>query len=228
MALIKTNRNADAVKDGGGNSKYINKPGFYDLTILAAIANQGNGEALTIDFYVDYQDQPQPLYGNLRVFNKDGSENKIGMATFNKLLVILDEDEAADPEEATLPIGKDGADKDVAIIPNITDVDVCMQIVIEYSVWDGSIQEKKIIRNFYRAGDHATASEIVNEAEPGVQYQKDVEYLENSENKGYIYKDNLTKEQVEQWIKDGRPKGTVGGSTTVKKPSFAKKRFGAK
>ena len=228
MSLFKTKRDAESVKEStGGNSKYINKPGIYDVNVIAAFVNEGKNGALTVDFFIEKDEQQQPLYGNLRITNNDGSENSIGASTFNKLLVILDEDEAADPDEATLPIGKEGADKDVAIIPNLTDFDIKVWVAVEYSVYNGSIKEKKIIRNFYRAKDGASAEEIVNEAEPA-QYAKDLEYLETSENKGYIYKDDLTADQVQEWIKGGRKDGTIGGSTSAKKPSFAKKRFSVK
>jgi len=229
MAIFKTKRDKESVAERtGGNSKYITQPGIFDVNVIAAFVNEGKGGSLSVDFFIDKDEQPQPLYGNLRITNNSGDENKIGAATFNKLLVILDEDEAADPEEATLPMGKDGADKDVAVIPNLTDFDIKVWVAIEYSVYNGSIKEKKVIRNFYRADDGASAEEIVNEAEPGVQYAKDLEYLETSENKGVIYKDDLTKETIDKWIKGGRKEGTIGGSTSVKKPSFAKKRFSSK
>jgi len=230
MSLVKTKRDAESVKDQAGNSKYLTKPGFYDVEVLAAIASAGNEDSLSVDFFIDHDGQQQPLYGNLRILNNNGEENKIGMSTFNKLLVIQDLEEAEDPEEATLPIGKGGADKDVAIIPNLTEFPVTIQLTVEYSTYNGDIKEKKIIRNFFRASDHATAAEIVNEVEsPGEQYTKDVAYFESSDSKGYIYKNDLTPAIVEEWIKGGRKKGTAPGGTTtaVKKPSFAKKkRFG--
>jgi len=228
MALFSTKRDAAAVAEtSGGNSKYINKPGIYDVEVLAAFVSQKAGsESLVVDFFIEKDEQQQPLYGNLRITNNDGKENKIGAATFNKLLVILDEDEAADPEEATLPIGKDGADKDVAVITNLTDFSIKVWVAIEYGKYNGNITEKKIIRNFYRAADGASAEEIVNEAEPGKQYTKDLEYLENSDSKGYVYKDGVTAEEVQQWIADGRPKGSAGSTATASKPNFTKRRFG--
>lgn len=231
MALFQTKRSAEEVKETSGNSKYISKPGIYDVNVLAAFVSQSTGSnSIVVDFFLDNDGQEQVLYGNLRLTNKDGSENKIGARTFNKLLVILDQDEAEDPEEAVLPIGKNGEEKTVDIIPNLTEFPVKMWVAIEYSKYNGNIQEKKVIRNFYRAEDGASAEEIVNEAEPGAQYAKDLEYLETSDSKGYIYKDDLTKEDIDKWISDGRPKGGSGGnsSTATKKPSFGKKRFGAK
>lgn len=231
MALVRTNKSAEAVKDNrGGNSKYLNKPGFYDVEVLAAIASPGNGESLVVDFFVDNEGQQQPIYGNLHILNNDGNENVIGMGTFNKLLVIQDLDEAEDPEEAVLPIGKGGDDKDVAIVPNLTEFEVCIQLNVEYSVYNNSIQEKKVIRNFFRAGDHATAAEIINESEtPGAQYAKDVEYFEGSTTKGYIYRNDLTKADVDAWVNAKRPKNTATGASAggaTKKASFGKKRFG--
>ena len=228
MALFVTQRDAESVRESTGNSKYISTPGIYDVTLLAAFLSPGNEQALTIDLFVDYSDQPQPLYGNMRVTNRDGSANKIGSETFNKLLVILDQDQADDPEETALPIGKAGADKDVSIIPNLTDVSIKVWIAVEYGKYNGSYTEKKIIRTFFRAEDGATAEEIVNGTEPK-QYEKDLAYLESSENGGYIYKDGVTAKEIEEWIAAKRPKNTAGASnsaTSVKKPSFTKRRFG--
>ncbi len=95
---------------------------------------------------------------------------------------------------------------------------------MEYSVWNSNIQEKKVIKGFFRVEDNASAEEIVNETEAGVQYEKESKYFEN-----VTYKDGLDADAIAAWVAQGRPKGTAGaggasGGTAAKKPSFGKKK----
>jgi hypothetical protein len=221
MGFFKANKSADAVKEDVGGGKYISKSGIYDVNIIAPFVVTGSGEVMGVDFFIEYNGQKQPLYGNLKLTNKDGSEN-FGAKIFNKLMIIAGLDEVADPIEAELPMGKKGAMKDAAILEDLTDLDVKVRVQMEYSVYNGDIKEKTVIKSFYRAEDGASAEEIVNESEPGVQLAKDMDYAEN-----ITFKDGLTPETVNEWIAAKRPKGTAGGATSTKKPSFGqKKKFG--
>jgi hypothetical protein len=133
------------------------------------------------------------------------------------------------PIEAELPIGKDGTSKDAAVLEDLADLEYLIRVQMEYSVHEGSIQEKKVVKGFYRAEDKASAEEIVNESEPGKQYDKDEKYFDS-----VTYKDGLDEAAIEKWIAAGRPKGTGGGaskgtSEKAEKPSFGTKRkFGSK
>ena len=223
MSFFKKSVKAEDLKEGG-NSNYINQSGLYDVNIIVPFLG-GTSKSPVVELFIEYNDQKQPLYGNMRITNNDGSEN-FGAKVFNKLLVIADVEEVADPIDATLPIGKDGADKDVAVFEDLSDINVKVHVQMEYSVYNGSIQEKKIIKNFYRE-DGASAEEIVNETEVGVSLAKSEKYFNN-----VTYKDGLTAEQVTEWISAGRPKDTAGSSPASagasKKPSFSKKKFGSK
>ena len=226
MSFFKPKTNVEDLSEGGTGGKYISKSGFYPVTINAAFVDVNAKGARTINFFVNYNDQDQVIYGNLRLDNNDGSENKIGMETFSKLCIVTGIEEIEDPEEAALPIGKKGADKDVDVLSEFEGQEVIMQIQMEYGAYNGNITEKTNIRSFYRAGDNASAKEILEESETvGEDYEKAQPYAENVK-----YNDGITSEQVEQWIKDKRPKGTAGGSTTTTKaPSFGKKKtFGKK
>lgn len=229
MSFFKTSTKKEDIKQGG-NSNYISKSGCYPVTIIAPFANQSPNGAMSVDLYLEHAEQKQVLYGNMRITNNDGGTNKIGAKVFNQLAIIAGVEEVSEPVEAELPIGKDGKMEDVAVLEDLADINVLMQVQMEYTVYNGNIQEKKNIRGFYRAEDKASAEEIVNETEAGVQFAKDEKYFEN-----VTYKDGLDEEAVQQWIKDGRPKGTApaGGSsagtssTAKKKPSFGtKKTFG--
>lgn len=232
MSFFKASTKAEDVKQGGSN--HINKSGVYPVTILAPVVNVSSGGSTSVDLYVEHQGQKQIVYGNLRVTNNDGSPNKIGAKVFNQLMIVADVDEVGDPIEAELPIGKKESLKPVAILEDLCDTECLMRVQMEYSAWKGNIQEKKVIKAFFRAEDKATAEEIVNGGEVGAGFERESKYVDN-----VTYKDSLTPEMVAKWISTGRPEGTGGsggngkaGSTDKKDPpSFGQKKkrsFGAK
>lgn len=220
MSFFKTSKKQEDVKAEGG-SKYITKSGCYPVNIIAPFVSTSKGGSISIDLFLEHETQKQVLYGNMRITNNDGTPNKIGSKIFNQLTVIADVEEVDDPIDAELPIGKDEEMKDVAVLENLADLDVLIRVQMEYSVYNGNIQEKKIIKGFYRAEDKASAEEIVNNANYGTQYEKDTKYFDN-----VTYKDGLTEETVQEWIKNNRPKGTAGNasSSAAEKPSFGKKK----
>jgi len=220
MAFAKKIVSEEALKEGGNGSKYITKSGIYDVNIIVPFVSLGKGGSTSVDFYVTYNNQAQTIYGNLRVANNDGSENEIGMKTFNKLLVVADIDEVADPIDGELPIGKNNAMKEVPILESLEDIDCKIAVVNEYGKYNGSYTQKQIIRNFYTA-DGRSASEVVSGAEPA-QLDKDLEYMKD------VYKDGVTPEEIEAWAKAKYPKNTAGGApaTSAKAaPSFKRKSF---
>ena len=221
MAFFKTSTKKEDIKEGG-ESNYINKSGLYDVTILAPIVDVNDKGAATINMFVEYNNQQQVIYGQLRLNNNDGSE-AFSAKIFNKLCIIANVEDVEDPIDTELPIGKDGTTKDVAVLEDFTDLDVKMWVQMEYGSYNGNITEKKVIKGFYRA-DGASAEEIVNDTEIGVSLEKSSKYFDNVK-----YKDGITSEQVEEWITAGRPKNTAGTVTTTTKPSFSKKKkFGVK
>jgi len=224
MSFFKKKTDEKSLKEGGGNSKYINKSGVFDVTIIAPFVSQGNKDASVIDLCLEHEGQTQALYGHMSYTNKDGGDNEIGQKIFNLLVVVSGVDEINDPIEGTLPIGKKGADKDAAILEDLADIECKIRVQMEYSVYNGDIKEKTIIKSFYRA-DGASAEEIVNETDIGVQLEKDMAYAEN-----ITYKDGLDAEQIAAWITAKRPKGTANAgaaaANAATKPSFGKKKFG--
>jgi hypothetical protein len=232
MAFAKKSVSKEDVKASASN--YINASGIYDVEILAAFVNTSKAGSSVVDFFLEYEGQQQVMYGNMRVTNTPDAqgetvENKIGMKLFNHLLVVADLEEVSDPVEGELPIGKAGIDKTVAILEDITDIQIQMRIQIEYSKYLGNISEKRIIREFYRSGDNATASEIVNDAKHGEGFEKDQKYVDN-----ITYKDDLTPDDIARWVAGGRQDGDAakGGAakSATKAPSFGgnSKRFAKK
>jgi hypothetical protein len=220
MSFASASKKAEDVKQGGSN--HITSSGFYPITILAPVVNVSKGGSTTVDLYLDHNGQKQIIYGNLRITNNDGSRNDIGAKIFNQLLIISGVDEVADPVETELPIGKKEALKTVAVLEDLCDIDAVMRVQMEYSTYNGQIQEKKVIKAFFRASDNATAEEIVNESDVGAGYAREQKYADN-----VTYKDGLTPEAVQDWIKGGRKGGGASAAPAKKAPSFGnKKRFG--
>ena len=223
MSFFKSSKLKEDVKQSGG-SAYVNRSGCYPVNIIAAFASSSKGGSTSVDLFVEHNGQKQVIYGNLRITNNDGSQNKIGAKVFNQLMIIADVEEVGEPTEGELPIGKNGKDVDVSVLEELCDVDVMMRIQMEYSAFNGNIQEKKVIRAFFRANDNASAEEIVNGGEVGEHFKGEEKYLDN-----VTYKDGLDEGAITAWIKDNRPKGTAnagsgGGSSETKKPAFGKRK----
>ena len=222
MSFFQVSKKAEDVKTSGGN--YINGSGMFPLTILAPVVSISKGGSQSVDLFVEYSGQQQILYGNLRITNNDKSPNVIGAKVFNQLVIISGLDAIADPITAELPIGKKGAMKPVDVLEDLADTEVTVRVQMEYGSHEGNITEKKVIKAFFRAGDNATAEEIVNESEAGKGYEREMKYVNN-----ITFKDGVTPEQVDAWIAAKRPKGTAGDTSSAgaaKAPAFTKKRFG--
>ena len=222
MSFFNAKKDKDSIKEDVGGGKYISSSDIYEVNVIAPFVVQGSGEVVGVDFFIKYNEQPQPLYGNLKLTNKDGSDN-FGAKLFNKFMIVAGLDEVADPVEGELPMGKKSAMKDAAILEDLCDIDVKVRVQMEYSIYNGDIKEKTVIKGFYRAEDNASAEEIVNEADFGAQFEKDQPYKNN-----VTYKDGLDTEQITAWIAAKRPKGTANGGTaqtTTKTPSFGRKKF---
>ena len=219
MSFFKASRKAEDVKSGG--SAYVNGSGVYPVTILAPVVSVSNNGSTSVDMFIEHNGQKQIIYGNLRITNNNGAENKIGSKVFNQLLVVSGVDNVADPVEVDLPIGKGGAMKTVSGLADLSDIECLMRIQMEYGIWNGSFTEKKVIKGFYRA-DKATAEEIVNDSDVGAGYEKDSKYFNN-----VTYQDGVTPEAIQAWVSANRPKDTAGDSGEAKPaPSFGNKRFG--
>jgi len=222
MSFFNASKKKEDVQQGGSN--HITGSGFFPITILAPVVSVSKGGSESVDLYVEHQGQKQIVFGNLRVTNNDKTPNKIGAKIFNQLLIIAGLDTVADPVDAELPIGKKGASKPCSVLEDLADLDVVMRVQMEYSKYNGNIQEKKIIKSFFRADDNATAEEIVNEETPGAGYVREGKYENN-----VTYKDGLDEATITAWISAKRPDGTgteSSESSPKEAPSFGTKRFG--
>jgi len=210
MAFFVPKKDVASVQDGGS---YIDTSGIYDVTLKIVSVKTNAHNARSIDFNVEYQGSTQVFYG-LKLDNNDGSEN-FERKVFNKLVIVAGLDSVSEPEIQEHKLGKDQTPTDLSVLTDFTDVPVKMRVQFEYSVYEGTIREKKLIRSFYRAEDGATAAEIIAEKGYGQQLSKDMEYADK-----VSYKDNLTAEAVAEW-KAGKKTGKASAAPRPKANEFA-------
>ena len=227
MAFRTVKTSEEHVKDyTGDGGNYLNKSGMYEVTIKAVIVDSSPSGSEYLNLWVEYNGQEQPIYQAMRLTNNDGSEN-LGAKLFTKLCVIAgatDGAEIPDPVTRMLPMGEKGTEKECRVLEIFDDTPVYLRLQMEYGMYEGKVQERKNIRNFFRFEDKATAAEIINETEAGKQYEQELEYADK-----VTLKDGLTEEDVAEWKKNRR-KGDSGKKEETKKPAngFGGKRFGNK
>lgn len=229
MAFFSVKTDDENVRDySGEGGAFINKSGIYEIILKALIVDQTKNGSQVINMWFSHQGKDQMIYQAIRMTNNDGSPN-LSQKLFNKLAVVAsgskEDFDIGDPVSVMLPIGKDGEEKECMVLEEFSEIPLFMRVQMEYSMYEGKIRENKSIRNFFRYEDKATASEIVNDVEEkGSQFEKESEYADKT-----TYKDGLTEEDVQQWLKDRRS-GKKDDEGT-KKPSngFGQKRtFGKK
>lgn len=224
MAFMKTSYSEEAVKDyTGDGGNYLNTSGIYEVILKSVIVDSSPSGSQFINLWLEHNGQEQPIYQAMRLTNNDGSPN-LEHKLFIKLCAICGMDEGydiPDPVSRMIPMGAGKAEKECMVLEDFDDMPILLRLQMEYGMYEGKVQERKNIRNFYRYEDKATASEIINDAEAGKQYEKELEYASK-----VTYKDGLSEEDVAEWKKNRKnqskeePKKPTGG--------FGGKRFGKK
>lgn len=228
MAFFKVNADEENVKDYDGNgSAYIHKSGIFEAIIRNVIVDQTPNGSQFINLWIEHEGQEQPIFQAMRLTNNDGSPN-LGQKLFNKFCIVAGAEagiEIDDPVPTMVPIGKGGEMQECMVLEQFNDTPIFMRIQMEYTLYDGKIREQKVVRNFFRFEDKATASEIVNNAEPkGVQYEKELEYADK-----ISYKDGLTEEDVQQYLKDRKSNKKTEEKDRKPANGFSgKRKFGKK
>ena len=221
---LTVSKKQDDMKDSG-NGGLINKSGIYDVKINYVQVAETKNKAYQLNFNVQSGGMDQTIYGPY-IMGKDGKVNEITKNLLNRLCIItgMEDGQTIETETAEYPVGKDQLMMEMEVIPDLIDVDVKMRVQMEYSLWDNNVQERKAIKAFYRE-DGATAAEADSGEGIGRRLALDEEkYASN-----VTYKDGLTEEDVQAWIKSrssggGAPKTSASpvAKTTAKRPLFGK------
>lgn len=221
---LKVSKNQNDIKDQSTGS-FINKSGIYDVTLNYVQVAETKNKAYQLNFNVTHKGSDQTIFGPI-IMNKNGDVNEITQGLLNRLCIIAGMDEGQEIETVTeeRPVGKEQKLTEMEIIPELCDIDVKIRVQMEYSLYDGNVQERKNIKAFYRA-DGATAAEAESGEDIGKRLALDEEKYANN----VTYKDGLTEEAVAEWIKSNiagtatkahEPKVAV----TAKRPMFGSKK----
>lgn len=226
---FKLNIVREDVAKGGTGASFIGTSGLYEVTVLAVTVDQNDNGAVSLGFYVDLgNDNKQMLYGALPMATYDNKTDLEGnRKLFGAFCEIAGVDMETDfqPIDVTLPIGKAGAMKEIAIFEEFEDVPVKIWIKQDYyAKGDGTIGDSRTIKGFFRAADNASGDEIINsndgkEVVFGTRYEKQSKYFED-----VSYKD-VTEDQVKAMIdsrKDGGSSKSTAPASTAKRSRFAK------
>lgn len=206
---LTVSKKADAIKDSGVGG-LINKSGVYPVTLNYTQVAESKGGAYQLIFNVTHTGMDQTIYGPY-LTDKKKNVNEITQALLNKLCIIAGMEEGQDIETESVenPVGKDRKMMAMEVIPELSELDVQIRIQMEYSMYEGKIQEKQSIKAFYRE-DGATAAEIVAGEGFGKRLATDIEkYADN-----VTYRDGLTEEDVKAWIEEQRKARSGNGSST--------------
>lgn len=222
MSFLKVKK--EVIEKTGNGGAYITQSGLYDVTIGALTLDINEHGARTIGAYITLDGENyQMLYGALPLDLFDGSQEIEGnVNTLMRLATIAGFESIEDPVEMALPIGKEGADKDILVFDQFSDLPCKLWVKVEYSKGkkNGVIYENRIIKDAFRE-DGASADEIANESEIGVKMTKREKYFTETK-----YKDT-DEAEVAAWIEAGRPK-TASTGTAAKTTVAPKRKFGAK
>lgn len=204
MKLFKISTSADALSSSG-ESKYISKSGIYDVTINFASVDVSKNGAQSVNFNIEYNGNSQTIYGP---YITDTKQNplKIGMQLINSLGIIagLTDDDELELETETHNVGKDNKPQDFTVITQFTDLPIKIRLQEQYSVNPNTkeIRKSMVPKAFYRQVDGASAAEIINSTEIGIQLEKDKAYAEN------ITYDGCTAEDVQSFYESKKSKPT--------------------
>jgi hypothetical protein len=220
---LKVSKKEDAIKEsGGGDGSYINRSGVYDVNLNYVQVAETKNKAHQLNFNVTNQGMEQTIYGPILI-GIDGTVNKITENLLNRLCILagMDHDQLIETETVTMKVGKDKKDMEMEVIPELNDLSVKMRVQMEYSMYEGKLQERKGIKAFYRE-DGATASEAEDNENIGKRLAIDEEkYATN-----VTYRDGLTAESVSALIKEridaSAPGAGPSAKPAAKRPLFNK------
>lgn len=214
--------NPEEIKDSGGNA-FINQSGIYDVVLNYVQVAPTKNKAYQLNFNVTNNGMEQTIYGPILV-NTDGNLNAITKSLLNRLCIIagMDDGYTIETETVEMPVGKDRKLTEMEVIPELADLPVKMRVQMEYSLFNGVIQERKAVKAFYRA-DGATAAEAQSGEDIGKRLAIDEEKYANN----VTYKDGLTEADVKAWIQE-RINNSARNSTppAAPKASAQRPRFG--
>lgn len=216
--VFKVSTSEEQMSDKTSGS-WISHSGMYNVLIKHAFLSENDkNESTSLSLQLDYNGQEQTIYGAIRLTNNDGTEN-FAYKVFNKLCVVagLKNDQELRTKKMTLPIGKQGADKEVEVFTDLDNTPMVLRINLKYSLVDGKLVQNKMIHNCFTIGEpHFSASELVNNVskEDAKQYKMELEKADKD-----VYGKGVTEAMVQAWKDADYGKKDITITSAGAKPS---------
>lgn len=218
-----------SLSDTRGGS-YIAESCIHDITIKSVIMQRNASGARSINICYDYKGNTGVFYG-LKLDNNLVDKNtglhapNFERAVFFRLCEVcgikpetLDEVNVTTDTEPYFSYAKQVAASgkeqpaSVSVLQDFEDKEVKICVQREWSMYNGSIKKKFVIKDFYRADDNAHASEIADpKLVKGSRYEKDLKFFTGKDR----YLDGLTAESVDP---AGNMPTTPAASATTANP----------
>ena len=205
-------------ESSGAGSAYINRTGVYDATIkFASISTSANGSH-SLNFNLELPTgETQTIYGP-RLTKNDGTPLDIGMGLFTSLCVIAGLSDGDEPTyvEETHKVGKDNKNQEFLVIEEMSGLPIKLRVQRTFTKWEGNIKANPEIKSFFRE-DGASAREIVEGTEVGVRLAYETEKFTQDS-----YRDDITPEEAEAWLKEQAEARKGTGAKSTPKPTVKK------
>lgn len=209
---IDTEKEKDTLKDGG-SGMFFPKSDIYKLTLDTVRLRITEANARQVDIKVaNDSGRTQYLMYAFILDKNSGGEIQFQVEKFKKMCLVCGISSVDMPEtESRMWIDfskKADTLQDMDVFTQFDNQELYAKVTRRYSQdKDGTIRENYLLDNFYRASDKASAYEILNNLEPGVQFEKDLKLCADK------CDDGLTLDDVQAWRDSGFGKKSVDNNT---------------
>lgn len=194
-------------------SNYINKSGVYPVKIhyVRIFENSTGSKSFSIVCSIEGKKEQTIIYGS--VFQKaDGSKNDIG---FNQIIALQTVCGINNLTEATQKIQsfKDANETlELQVFKEFEGKKIILQVVREFSKYNGKIRSNINFRDAFRTNDNANAAEIMFKKDFGKKMQWIKENPDKVEADKYR---DVTKAEVDTWLKSKKAESTKQESVDI-------------
>lgn len=223
---LEVTRDEQKLTENTGSSRFIIN-GMHDVVIDTAYVEEQKDDSKAISIslvlkkYEDREDSKAPtqtIYNAILARKKDGELNEFGKALLDKLCIVSGVKSSKLNETETKTITRNNKTEKVEAIVELEGRAFTGKFQQEFSKYDNKIIEKIRLITVFNVKNKASAQELlqkengVEEVEIGKHYN-----IESSKTIETKYKDKLTKEEVDEYIKNKSKSSDSKSETTSKK-----------
>lgn len=180
-----------------GSKPFISRSGVYLVKIdyVRIWENKTGSKSFSIVCSLEGSDDTTIVYGS--VFQKaNGEKNGVGYDQITSLQVVCGINKLTTAKK-TVKSFKDDSDFEIEVFKEFEDKKVLLQVVREYSQYNGNIRSSLVFRDVFRTNDNANAAEILSKKDFGSKMKWIKDNPDKVEESRYV---DCTKEEVKAWL----------------------------